>query len=232
MERSAVQRQSQAPLVAKGVTVSAELPDCTGAIVVANELLDNIPFRVIQRTDDGLAEWFVAEESRTVLEPVETVPTTVVDALVDAEAGTAVPWLEGAARWVESVLTQHPRSLLVLDYGAKRTAELAVRNNRWLRTFARHHRGHDPYASSGRTDITTDVAFDQLPGDPSLDTQAAFLAGLGIQQLVAEGAERWRQEAARPTLGSIEARSRTNEAAALCDPRGLGAFLVAHWRTA
>ena len=86
--------------------------------------------------------------------------------------------------------------VIVFDYGAT-TAELAERNG-WLRTYAKHGKGTSPLACPGQQDITSDVAFDQLPPPASLQTQADFLQDWGIQSLVAEGQKEWQQNARHP----------------------------------
>ena len=62
-----------------------------------------------------------------------------------------------------------------------------------------------------------------------LRTQADFLRLWGIEDLVDEGQRRWRERAHLGDLAAVRARSRVAEAAALCDPDGLGSFLVAEW---
>jgi hypothetical protein len=57
-------------------------------------------------------------------------------------------------------------------------------------------------------------------------TQAEWLAGLGIDELVAEGDDTWRARAHLGDLEAVAGRSRGVEAAALTDPTGLGAHRV------
>ncbi len=57
-------------------------------------------------------------------------------------------------------------------------------------------------------------------------TQAEWLAGLGIDALVAEGRARWEAGASAPDLDALAGRSRVTEAAALTDPAGLGRHRV------
>ncbi len=51
----------------------------------------------------------------------------------------------------------------------------------------------------------------------------------GIDELVAEGRQRWEAESARPSLAALTGRSRIGEAEALLDPSGLGSFTVIEW---
>ncbi len=202
--------------------------DLAGAVVIANELLDNLPFRVVEHRPDGWYELFVeAEPAGAGAERWEAIDHPGLDVPVGARA----PWLEQAGRWVADVLARKPAALLVLDYGAPTTAELAARGG-WLRTYRQHQRGSDPLADPGRWDITTDVAVDQLPGGPEVTTQAELLRRWGIEALVDEGRRYWTEHAARPDLTALRMRSRVSEAEALLDPAGLGGWLACLWRPA
>ena len=103
----------------------------------------------------------------------------------------------------------------------------------WLRTYAGHERGAHYLKDPGSQDITTQVMIDQLAAVSEPDavrTQAQFLQLWGIEELVAEGARIWRENAAAPTLAAMKMRSRISESEALLDPTGLGAFSVLEWR--
>ena len=193
-------------------------------VLMANELLDNLAFRLIVRDGGGWAEVFVVDGAPVLGEfdgsggPID----------VDAPAGTRLPLQDEAASWVGDALERlEAGRLLIIDYGVATTAELIGRD--WLRTYRGHDRGSDPFETPGSCDITTDVAFDQLPAATSLRTQAQFLADLGIDELVAEGKALWNERAHLGDLAAIKARSRIVEAEGLTDPHSLGAFLVAEW---
>lgn len=218
--------------LANGVDLPEDLSD---SVVIANELLDNLPFRIVQRADttpdaEGAAwvEVHVTDEATDVLVPIpmHEVPAS----LHDIRPATPAPLLSGARNWVTSVLDRGAARLLVFDYGAPTTPVLAARGG-WLRTYRAHQRGDDPYREPGKWDITTDIGFDQLPPSQELMDQAAWLRREGIDQLVADGAAYWRSHAAAPDLEAMRMRSRSNEAAALLDPAGLGSWMVATWRT-
>ncbi len=219
----------------EGIDRGQHLPDdLSGAIVVANELLDNLPFRVLERTTDGWDEVWVATDDdggpAEVLRPLDDPPATVgaLTGLDELAVGVRIPVLDRARGWLHDVLGRGPAVVLVIDYGGAATAELARRGG-WLRTYRAHERGDDPYRDPGRWDITTDVAVDQLPAPDELLDQATFLRRFGIEALVDEGRRQWEANAAAPDLAAIRMRSRTPEAAALLDPSGLGSWLVGLW---
>lgn len=222
VEQSTALREQAAELLGARAEVAAEFP--TGrlvGVVIANELLDNLVVRLVERTADGWAEVWVGDDGE-VLRPTELEPEWEV------AVGIRLPVQVEAARWVASALDSlDAGSLIAIDYGVVATVELADRP--WLRTYSEHRRGTDPYQSPGELDITCDVGFDQLPGSPALSTQAEFLIRHGIEPLVSEARSVWHERAHLGDLPALRARSRVGEADALGDPVGLGAFLVAEW---
>jgi len=219
VERSARLRDAQRELLGDRVTVGSALPE-RADVVLANELLDNLAFRLLVRTDDGWAD-VVVDDGAPALGPAAADVQ-----LPDAPVGTRLPFCEQARDWVASCRALR---VLVVDYGVRTTAELIGRD--WLRTYRGHERGGDPFEAPGRTDITCDVPFDQLPAGATITTQADFLRTHGIDELVEDGRRIWADRAHLGDLAAIRARSRVREAEALLDPDGLGAFLVAEWRT-
>ena len=117
--------------------------------------------------------------------------------------------------------------VLLIDYGTATTVELVGRP--FIRTYRNHTVGHRVGPDTNAVDITVDVPFDQLPRGTALATQAAWLERLGIGALVEEGRRVWTERAHVGDLAAVRARSRVGEAEALCDPKGLGGFIVAEW---
>lgn len=228
VERSMAQRASHP----EGVEACAELPDDPfEGVVVANELLDDLPFRLAV-FDGAWREAYVVAAgdgfSEVLSAPFDPVPDVLPP---DAALGARAPLQDAGARWVSRAqsLVVHG-SVLVVDYARATTAELAEGPWRdWLRTYRRHERGGHYLAEPGTQDMTADVALDQLPSPHRLTTQADWLRRHGLDELVAEGDRAWRAAAARPDVAAMAMRSRHREAEALTDPTGLGAFTVAEW---
>ncbi len=221
------------------VTSLAELPAVRiPGVVLANELLDNVPFRLLERTAEGWGEVFVVLESDGTLGEVvvpaeESVAELAARLAPTAAPGTRIPLQAGAARWLRRALDVIERGrLLVLDYGSN-TPQLAARPiTEWLRTYRAHDRGGPPLAAPGSQDITCEVAVDQLAAvePPAVEaTQAEWLRRHGIDELVDEGRRIWADGAHAPDLAAIRGRSRVVESEALTDPTGLGAFTVLEW---
>lgn len=202
-------------------------------VVIANELLDNIPFRLAVY-DDGWREAYVVDGGGGAFAEVLSAPFDPRPPALPERAahGARAPLFDGAAVWLaEARRLVTAGSVLVVDYAVATTVELASRPWRdWLRTYRGHELGEHYLAAPGTQDITADVALDQLPEPDAVRSQAQFLERWGIEELVEEGRQRWLAVAARPDLTALRMRSRIREAEALLDPDGLGAFTVAEWR--
>lgn len=229
VERSAAQRDRHPA----GVASLDRLPDeAVVGVVVANEVLDNVPFRLAV-FDGGWREAMVdvtADGSLrevTVPAPMEWdwLPTT-------APHGARVPVQSAAAvlvRACASVLSAG--TVLMFDYCTAVTAALAaVPWREWLRTYRGHERGEHYLRSPGAQDITAEVCLDQLPEPTTVRTQDQFLRRWGIDELVDEGRIAWEASAHAPSLQSLRMRSRVREAESLLDSTGLGAFHAMEWR--
>jgi SAM-dependent MidA family methyltransferase len=230
VETSAAQRDRHPD----GIDSRVALPDGPlVGVVIANELLDNVPFRLAV-FDEVWREAFVdVQRGRCV----EVLGPQIDDRALPGHAihGARVPLQDRAGHWVADARRRLERGrVVILDYCAPRTAQLAARPWRdWLRTYRDHDRGGHYLTDPGGQDVTAEVAVDQLValvGEPdAVRTQAQFLQRWGIDALVDEGRRVWTERAARPDLQAMAMRSRVSEAAALLDPEGLGSFSVLEW---
>lgn len=228
-------------------------------VVLANELIDNLPFGLVELTAAGWCEVFVGvdeqvrpagqagQDARAGGAPTFTemfLPLPEVRAAWctgragrDAPLGTRLPVQADAAVWLADALDLVAAApaggrVILLDY-ATHTREMAARPWRsWVRTYAAHGQAGHPLEDPGTCDITVEVAYDQLAtvAEPTLnDTQANWLRSHGIEELVEEGRQRWHQLGMAGGLEAVAARSRVHEAEALLDEGGLGAFRVLEW---
>jgi SAM-dependent MidA family methyltransferase len=234
VEVSEVQRARHPSGIESTDTFSVEvLGGPVDGVVFANELLDNLPFRLAV-FDDAWREAFVTVAPDGSLSELLSAPFDPVPAHLPAHPphGARAPLQSQAARWVDqarSVL--RVGSVVAIDYVSPTTAEMTARPYReWLRTYRRHQRGSHYLSDVGLQDITTEVALDQLPEPSAVRSQAQWLQRWGIVDLVDEGKRVWAEQAARPGLDALRMRSRISEAEALLDPTGLGAFTVLEWR--
>ncbi len=213
------------------------LPDRFAGVVVANELLDNLPVALAVRTDEGWTErWVTADDDAFAL--IEAPARPQVAAWCDAHAGKV---LEGgmvevqleATEWVGAVLERIEHgALVVIDYGGTAEELEPRRTQGTLRTYQRHHLGPDPLLEPGVTDITVDVNFTamtaaagQAGATVTLHRQDDFLRSLGLDEVV-DDLRRRELDLARgdDAMARLRVRSERTDAETLLHPRGLGDF--------
>jgi SAM-dependent MidA family methyltransferase len=227
-------------------TQLSELPSIPiDGVVIANELLDNLPFRVVERSADGWLEVRVATgEGGFVEEPVLAAPDLATQAAIvdpSCPVGARVPVPTGVRDWLQACAAIIRRGrLVVIDYVAT-AAQLRERGpDGWLRTYRGHQRGSGPLEAPGSQDVTADVPFEYvvhaarraglvLEDDCS---QADWLRALGLDALVDDARAAWDARAHIGDLEAVQHRSRVSEAAALVDAAGLGAHRVLVFRPA
>lgn len=219
--------------------ILVELPEKVRGVILANELLDNLPMAIAQRLDGEWRERWVDEEDET-LHFVDADPRSEVLDWLDSYAGE-VPdggWVEvqlAARSWLDDALRKlEAGSVVTIDYGD--TAENLVprRSDGTLRTYRAHHLGPHPLDEPGATDITADVNFTALidtaeraGASVALHRQDDFLAGLGLRDRLTQFRHA-ELETARSSdeMERLRLRSLKTEAETLMHPRGLGDFRV------
>lgn len=227
VEISAAQRDQHPSGVVSRATMPGE--PFTG-VIIANELFDNLPFRLAV-FDDGWREATVdVAADGTLSERLARAPESWNWLPANAPHGARVPIHDAARAWLDDARARLTGTVLMVDYCTARTAELALRPWReWLRTYRAQERGAHYLRDAGEQDITTQVCLDQFPEPTALRTQAQFLQRWGIDELVEEGRTAWSAAAAAPDLAALRMRSRVREAESLLAADGLGGFLVAEW---
>lgn len=235
VEVSAAQRA----LHPSGIDSRAEMPtEAFVGVILANELLDNLPFRLFV-FDDSWREVHVGMDGDRYVEVLRAcadVPACLVAGEGQVRHGTSpqhgarVAVQERAARWVSEALGLLQAGRLVsFDYATTTESMIARPWREWLRTYVQHGRGAHYLSAPGDQDITVDVAIDQLSTPNSVITQAEFLRAHGCEMLVEEGRRAWSAAAQQPDVPALLMRSRVRDAEALLDPTGLGGFSVLEW---
>jgi SAM-dependent MidA family methyltransferase len=240
-------RETRRPVTGMGpiVTALAALPASPlSGVVIANELLDNLPFRVVERSGRAWSEvriGFDAGAFVEVLVPAAPDLAREANAVVAGRApnGARLPIPTGARQWLHECAGVLARGYLaIIDYVGTSEELLARGPTGWLRTYRGHERGGSPLANAGEQDITVDLPFEYIVHAAgragfALErtcTQAEWLAELGVGALVDDARAGWDARAAVGDLEAIRHRSRVSEAAALLDPAGLGAHRVLVFR--
>ena len=241
VEASPAAREALAGLVGTDRVVEslAAIPGALRGVILANELVDNLPMAIAQREGGNWRERWVGEVDGQ-LAFVDADPRPEVLDWLGRFAGDVADggWVEvqlEAGSWVAEALGRLAEgSLVLIDYGD--TAENLVprRRDGTLRTYRAHHLGPHPLDEPGATDITADVNFTalesvalELGAQVEVWRQDDFLSDLGLRAEVSrlrhEELELARSGA---EMKRLQVRTVRTEAETLLHPRGLGDFRV------
>ncbi len=177
-------------------------------VVVANELLDNLPFGLLVADGAWREARVDVDRDGAFTELLLPVTGALPPGLpADAPLGARAPVQRAAAEWLTTALELLVRGrVVVIDYTSE-TAAMAARPWReWLRTYRGHERGEHPLRHPGTQDVTCEVALDQLAAVRAPDAvrpQAQFLALHGLEDLVAEGRRVWAERAGIGDLAAL-----------------------------
>ncbi len=217
-----------------------DLPESFIGVLVANELLDNLPVALALRAAGQWQERRVTvnDHGRLVLVPTAARPEVAEWAdrycAGTPDGGLVEVQLE-ASTWLNDALARLDRgSLVVFDYGGT-AEELAPRRTQGtLRTYRAHHLGPDPLDEPGETDVTVDVNFTALEevarqAGASVEVlrQDDYLNAWGLSDVVSDLRHR-ELSLARDgdPMERLRLRSERTDAETLLHPRGLGDFRV------
>jgi SAM-dependent MidA family methyltransferase len=208
-------------------------------VVLANELIDNLPMAIAQLGPGGWRERWVGREGDG-LAFVDADPRPEVLDWLERFAGPVEPggWVEvqmQAGAWVARALSLLTEGALVLfDYGDTAENLAPRRRDGTLRTYRSHHLGPHPLDEPGATDITADVNFTALVAaaegagaEVSLHRQDDFLGELGLREEISQ--LRYRElglARSGEDMERLRVRTRRTEGETLMHPRGLGDFRV------
>ena len=219
--------------------VLTDLPDSIRGVVIANELIDNLPMAIAQRIDGKWRERWVGLDGEQLTfvdaEPRPEVLSWLDDYSADVLDGGWVEVQLAAREWLATALERvEAGSILILDYGDTAEGLLPRRQDGTLRTYRAHHLGPHPLDEPGETDITADVNFSALiataeesRADVVLHRQDDFLSELGLRERLSD-LRKSELDAARSgeEMERLRLRTLKTEAETLLHPRGLGDFRV------
>ena len=215
-----------------------ELPHAD-RIVIMNEILDNIPTKLVERTLSGWSEVVVEVEDGALvmgLRPAdETLNAWIDSRLDDVPQGTRLAASVGAEALINQLLDSDMHTTIcAIDYAAD-TTTLATRSpDAVVRTFRGHREGTDVLESPGSTDLTVEVNSDVLrrvaaEAGASIEVmpQHEFLHRLGAAEIL-DQLDTEAFEAARrgDVMQQLRHKSEATDLRATLDPRGLGGFDV------
>lgn len=204
-------------------------------VVIANEVLDALPFHRVIGRPSGLREILVGERDGRLIDEEGDPTTPALAARLDAEGIVLANGQTGEIclavdDWVAAAAAGLARGLvLIIDYGhdAAELYDARRRPHGTLAAYVRHTVHEDPYRHLGRQDVTAHVdltAVERAAATASLDplgdtTQGEFLASLGAGDLLLALGERSGTSAA----DYLTARSALVR---MIDPAAMGRFRV------
>ena len=239
VDASPAARQVLALVVGEVVEDLSDVPGPFRGVILANELLDNLPMALAVRSGSGWRERWVGSE-RDSLVLVDAPPRDEIADWCDRFAG---PVPEGgvvevqiaAGQWLQSALELlSAGTVLVIDYGEMAENLESRRGEGTLRTYRAHHLGPHPLDEPGATDITADVNFTALLSVAAaagarveLMRQDDFLTSLGLRERLSDLRRRELELARGSDHGErLAIRALRTDAETLLHPRGLGDFRV------
>jgi SAM-dependent MidA family methyltransferase len=218
-----------------GIRPAAALDEVTPGLVgcvLANELLDDLPFHRVRGVAGGVAELFVGlDEDRLTL--IEGTPSSeevvrLAAAVDDGKEGIVRPL---AAAFIDQAVEVLARGYVwMVDYGFRAGEEPGT-----VHGYRRQRLEEDVLSEPGSLDITAGVDFAALvrhARDRGLAvwgpvTQRDALLSLGFRQVDDRAQERQRRAvAARRGVEALRIYSNRTRANLLLSPTGLGAFYV------
>ena len=217
----------------------ADIPSGIDAVIIANEVLDNMPAALARRTEAGWVEIAVGVDTdELVLAEVPARDACVEwceDVVGEAELGTVVSVQLAISEWIAEVFDHFDNvSMCLVDYGATSEELLAREPESIVRTYRRHQDGLDWLARPGETDITVDVnvtgvleAIARAGSKGRVMTQRDFALEHGLGAIIADARDGELLAASKGAImHQLENRSERINMEALIDPNGLGAFQV------
>ena len=176
-------------------------------VILANEVLDALPFRRFRLCGDEVRELGVAVEGEALVEREAAADADLANACATLLRELPLPLPEGYASevclrtgpWVAGVAECLERGLMLLfDYGLPRAHYYhPQRTEGTFRCHFRQRAHDDPYSNLGMQDITAWVDFTRV-AEAALAcglevsgfcTQAAFLLASGVERLLAESTD-------------------------------------------
>jgi SAM-dependent MidA family methyltransferase len=229
VEASPGARTALAAITPSVVERLGELAPLDPGIVVANELLDNLPFRRIRRSGNDVVEIRVGLEGSRLVEveaPLddELAPVAARVPSVEPAAELVVPG--GALAFVDE-LAERLRSgyALLVDYGSSSGPAGEVH------AYREHRVVEDVLADPGSADITAGVDLGWVAAHARERGLDAFEPVTQSSALLALGFERWMRAElthqgdllnARRGADAVQTWEGRNRARLLIDPAGLG----------
>jgi NADH dehydrogenase [ubiquinone] 1 alpha subcomplex assembly factor 7 len=206
-----------------GIRVAGRL-DAAPQLILANELLDNLPFRRLRGTASGVKEVLIGLDGDRFVERLGAPPPGEDVALTEGEEAVLPV---GAMAFIEEAGARlaHPGYALLIDYGGLGEPGGPPHG------YRSHRPVEDLLDRPGSTDITSGIDFDLIAAHAERQGLIAFPSVTQRHALTALGFDRWVHEQLREQaellhrregLDAVRAWSGRSRASLLVDPSALG----------
>jgi SAM-dependent MidA family methyltransferase len=206
-----------------GIEVSERL-EASPQLILANELMDNLPFRRLRGTASGTKEVMVGLDGNRLIEHLGE-PSPGDDVILGDGEETVLP--DGALASIEQIAARlaHPGYALLIDYGGVGEPGGPPHG------YREHRPVEDLLDRPGMTDITSGVDFELMGAHAEKQGLIAFPSVTQRHALTALGFDRWVHEqlrlqtdllGRREGIDAVRAWSGRSRATLLVDPSALG----------
>jgi SAM-dependent MidA family methyltransferase len=207
----------------EGIRV-AERVESPAQLILANELMDNLPFRRLRGTASGTREVLIGLDGERFVERLGD-PSPGEDVALGDGDEAVIP--EGAIAFIQEVAARlaHPGYSLLIDYGGVGEPGGPPHG------YRSHRPVEDLLDRPGSTDITSGIDFDLIAAHAEAQGLIAFPSVTQRHALTALGFDRWVHEQLRGQaellnrhegLEAVRAWSGRSRASLLVDPSALG----------
>lgn len=231
VERSPGARASLSGIEGIDVRDTLPPPDLP-AVMLAHEVLDNLPFRRFRAAAEGVREIHVGRDADRFVEVLVTPPVGLELPGQASSAGKEMVLPSGALGFLAEAFPDPtgdgpPRAVLAIDYGGERGGGGPSHG------YAGHRLVEDVLQAPGTTDITAGVDFGALAEVARAGGLQAFATVFQRDALTVLGFETWmhtqleRQQDLLRTgrgAGAVSAWGGRSRASLLVDPAALGRF--------
>ena len=188
------------PSMYSRVSWITDIPKNFNGIIIANEVVDSMPFERFKKFNDKLFQVNVGTDKKKLVYKLKEADKEFYNYIkfIEKKTGNILPnnYISEvsfkAKTWIKNIAENMNKGmLLIIDYGVSRNEYYSQMKNRgWLQCYFKHHMHDEPLIFPGIQDITTWVDFSLL-AETALNNgmevnaylnQAQFIMNNGIEE--------------------------------------------------
>ena len=188
------------PRIYSRVSWITGIPKNFNGVIIANEVVDSMPFERFKKVDDKLFQVNVGTDEKNLVYKLKEADKELYNYIecIEKKIGNRLPsgYISEvsfkAKTWMKNIAENMNKGmLLIIDYGVSRNEYYSqIKNRGWLQCYFKHHMHDEPLIFPGIQDITTWVDFSLL-AETALNNgmevdaylnQAQFILNNGIEE--------------------------------------------------